>query len=105
MRAEADGVHFWLDTSRQRSRPWGLFGGGPGSSARCELSPGATPIDHGYTMLNTGDSAAIETAGAGGYGDPARRLPQAVADDLQAQKISTRTAEEYLRSGVQQDPS
>ena len=105
VRAEADGVHFWLDTSRQRSRPWGLFGGGPGSSARCELSPGATPIDHGYTMLNTGASAAIETAGAGGYGDPARRLPQAVADDLQAQKISTRTAEEYLRSGVQQDPS
>ncbi len=95
VRAEVDDVHFWLDTSRQKSQPWGLFGGGPGTSAHCELSPGAQPIDHGYTVLAAGDSASIETAGAGGYGDPDQRDPQAIADDLQAEKISRQTAEEY----------
>jgi N-methylhydantoinase B len=81
VRVEAEDVHFWLDTSRQRSQPWGLFGGGPGASARCELSPDAPPVDHGYTVLQPGQWASIETAGAGGYGDPANRSAEArVAD-------------------------
>lgn len=73
VRVEAADVHFWLDTSRQRSQPWGLAGGGPGASSRVELSEGARPVDHGYTVLQPGQTASIETAGAGGYGDPAAR--------------------------------
>lgn len=96
VRAEVDDVHFWLDTSRQKSQPWGLFGGGPGASARCELNEDARPIDHGYTVLKSGDSASIETAGAGGYGEPAKRSPQAVTEDLQAEKISKETSEKYF---------
>lgn len=96
VRAEVDDVHFWLDTSRQKSQPWGLFGGGPGTSASCELSEDARPINHGYTVLKSGDSASIETAGAGGYGEPAKRSPQSIAEDLQAGKISKETSEEYL---------
>lgn len=96
VRAEVDDVHFWLDTSRQKSQPWGLFGGGPGTSATCELNDEARPVDHGYTVLKSGDSASIETAGAGGYGDPAKRSPEAIREDLQAGKISKRASEKYF---------
>ena len=95
VRVEAPDIHFWLDTSRQRSQPWGLFGGGPGTSAACRLSDDAQPIDHGYTVLHTGHSASIETAGAGGYGDPARRSEERVARDLAENKISPETAAHY----------
>jgi N-methylhydantoinase B len=95
VRVEAPDIHFWLDTSRQKSQPWGLFGGGPGSSANCLLSADARPIDHGYTVLHSGQSASIETAGAGGYGDPARRPEGEVANDLAQMKISEETADEY----------
>ncbi|GAA3667471.1 hydantoinase B/oxoprolinase family protein [Microbacterium marinilacus] len=82
VRVEAPDVHFWLDTSRQRSQPWGLAGGEPGASSRVELSEDARPVDHGYTVLQPGQTASIETAGAGGYGDPARRSAEARAADV-----------------------
>ncbi|RDV45264.1 hydantoinase B/oxoprolinase family protein [Leifsonia sp. ku-ls] len=95
VRVEAPDIHFWLDTSRQRSQPWGVFGGGSGASARCELSPGARPIDHGYTVLQPGETASVQTAGAGGYGDPALRPAEKVEDDLRRGVIDTATAREY----------
>lgn len=95
VRVEAPDIHFWLDTSRQRSQPWGVFGGGSGASARCELSPDARPVDHGYTVLQPGQSASVETAGAGGYGDPARRPAEKVEDDLRRGVIDTATARSY----------
>lgn len=100
VRAEAPDIHFWLDTSRQVSSPWGLFGGGPGSPAHCVLSPGARPIDHGYTMLQPGQSASIETAGAGGYGDPSARPAAEVAEDLRNGKISAQTAKRYRQARI-----
>lgn len=95
VRVEAPDVHFWLDTSRQKSKPWGLFGGGEGASASCELSDGSRPIDHGYTVLQAGQSASIETAGAGGYGDPAARPAEEVARDLIEGRIDEATAADY----------
>lgn len=95
IRAEAEDVHFWLDTSRQKSQPWGVFGGGPGASARCTLSDDATPIDHGYTVLQPGQWASIETAGAGGYGDPAARLDAALEADVRDGRVSAETARRH----------
>ena len=94
VRVEDPDIHFWLDTSRQKSQPWGLDGGQPGASARAVLSAGARPIDHGYTVLQAGDRVAIETAGAGGYGGPELRPAEEVARDLAEGKIS----EEYART-------
>ncbi|WP_167133058.1 hydantoinase B/oxoprolinase family protein [Paramicrobacterium chengjingii] len=98
VRVEADDIHFWLDTSRQKSQPWGLFGGGSGASATCVLSEGAQPIDHGYSVLKTGDVVSIETAGAGGYGEPRDRDETSVEQDLRDAKISAETASEYVKS-------
>lgn len=95
VRVEAPDIHFWLDTSRQKSQPWGLFGGGDGASADCRLSEDARPIDHGYSVLQSGQTVSIETAGAGGYGDPALRSAADVATDLAQQKIDKETAAEY----------
>lgn len=95
IRVEADDVHYWLDTSRQKSQPWGLFGGGPGASARSVLSEDAVPIDHGYTVLQPGQWASIETAGAGGYGDPATRPTDAVETDVKDGRVSEETAQTY----------
>lgn len=95
IRVEAPDVHFWLDTSRQKSQPWGVFGGGDGDSARCELSEDARPIDHGYTVMQPGQWASIETAGAGGYGDPSRRSEERIARDLRDGRISDETARSH----------
>lgn len=95
IRAEADNVHFWLDTSRQKSQPWGVFGGGPGASARCVLSDDASPVDHGYTVLQSGQWASIETAGAGGYGDPSERPDEVIAADVADGRVSEETARRY----------
>ncbi|MBE1583566.1 hydantoinase B/oxoprolinase family protein [Nonomuraea angiospora] len=92
VRVEADGIGFWLDGTRYRSRPWGLFGGGPGASGGWAVSEGARPIDHGHTVLNTGDVVTITTPGAGGYGPPSRRASELVEKDLREGVISAETA-------------
>ncbi|MFC9983085.1 hydantoinase B/oxoprolinase family protein [Microbacterium keratanolyticum] len=98
IRVEAPDVHFWLDTSRQKSQPWGVFGGGDGDSAHCELSEDTRPIDHGYTVMQPGQWASIETAGAGGYGDPSKRSEERIARDLRDGRISDETAQSYNNS-------
>lgn len=95
IRVEAEDVHFWLDTSRQKSQPWGVFGGGPGASARCVLSDDATPVDHGYTVLQSGQWASIETAGAGGYGAPEERPDATIRTDVVDGRVSEQTARKY----------
>ena len=49
------------------------------------------------TTLRAGDRVVFETAGGGGYGDPARRDPEQVGLDLADGKISTKGAEIYDR--------
>ncbi|MBT2512378.1 hydantoinase B/oxoprolinase family protein [Arthrobacter sp. ISL-30] len=104
VRVEDKNIHFWLDTSRQKSQPWGLDGGTPGASANVALSPGARPIDHGYTVLQPGDRVAIETAGAGAYGPTSKRTPEEVARDLAEGKISEATARRFYPQQTEQTP-
>lgn len=80
IRVEADNVHFWLDTSRQSSSPWGLAGGKEASRTRVDVSEGVE-INHGYALLRRGDVVTICTAGGGGYGDPGERAPELVELD------------------------
>jgi len=71
-------ARFLGTTERARFAPWGLFGGQPGGRARLVFNPGRPdekelpPKVWGYP-LGPGDSVAIETPGAGGYGPPDER--------------------------------
>lgn len=88
-----------VDTSRQRSRSWGLQGGGPGAHGRVEPGPGTEFIGDS-AVLAAGQWFAIVTPGAGGFGLPARRDPDAVTRDLVQGVISRDTAREaYGRQG------
>ncbi|WP_019548899.1 hydantoinase B/oxoprolinase family protein [Streptomyces sulphureus] len=92
VRVEEHDVRFQLDTSRQLSRPWGLEGGLPGTSARVELSDGAQPVTGGATVLQPGDRVSIVTAGAGGYGDPAARGPRELDRDVREGSVTDTSA-------------
>jgi N-methylhydantoinase B len=65
-----------VDTSRLRSRPWGIAGGGQGSNSRVVLSDGVRPLVRGDGALEPGDVVDIVTPGAGGYGPPEERAPE-----------------------------
>ena len=81
-------------------RPWGLFGGGDGATGRfylraddgtiTELAPKACRV-----RLDPNSVAVLETAGAGGYGDPAERSAAAIAEDLGSGKFSAEFARRH----------
>src|SRR5216683_1289458 len=64
-----------VDITRQRSRSWGLFGGGA-------------------AVLKAGQWFAVVTPGAGGFGPPTQRDRTAAARDLAEGAISPATAQE-----------
>jgi N-methylhydantoinase B len=70
-----------VDLTRQQSRSWGLFGGGPGAHGKVEGGPGVV-FDGDQAVLKAGQWFALVTPGAGGYGPPDERAPEAVARDL-----------------------
>ena len=91
-RADAD-CRVRVDVSRQRSQSWGLLGGGLGAHGAIEPGPGVE-FDRDAAVLKAGQWFTVITPGAGGFGDPASRAPEAIARDLDAGVISTKTAQE-----------
>jgi N-methylhydantoinase B len=65
--------------------PTGLAGGAPGRPSSFVLRAGAPDEEvvrvSGRFELSAGDSLIIESPGGGGFGDPARRAPEAIARD------------------------
>lgn len=59
----------------------GLFGGRPGLPRRYRIN-GETVHPKGHYVLRPGDLLEIEDAGGGGYGDPSRRDPRLLEEDL-----------------------
>src|SRR5690606_28486905 len=81
---------------RFNSSPWGVLGGLPGRRARAYIrrADGRVEPVHAKQVLHleTGDTMVIETAGGGGYGDPLRRPPQRVLEDVLDRKVSVEAA-------------
>ena len=87
--------------------PWGLFGGGEGSRTRVELQrpgdPGfrtfqdhfglPSPSKFANVRLGPGDRVRLISPSGGGYGDPLKRDPALVADDVRERYVSRETAE------------
>jgi N-methylhydantoinase B len=92
-RAEAE-CRVRIDGARLRSAPWGLAGGLAGGMGGMELHGGADPFDHGNGRLRAGEIVEIITPGAGGFGPPAARSPEAVRRDLAEGRIDAATARE-----------
>jgi N-methylhydantoinase B len=94
IRAENHECHAFIHGSRRLSAPWGLFGGHEGGKCRLAFSPGVAPPLKAQGFLGPGQSVAIITPGAGGYGDPRSRDPALVRRDLAEGKISVEVARE-----------
>ncbi|HXJ80192.1 MAG TPA: hydantoinase B/oxoprolinase family protein [Candidatus Methylomirabilis sp.] len=94
IRAEGHECHAFVHGSRRLSAPWGLFGGREGGSCRIVYSPGVAPPVRAQAFLEPGQSVAIITPGAGGYGDPHERDPALVRRDLADGIVSERVARE-----------
>lgn len=70
---------------RHANRPFGVFGGKPGAAAHTVLNPDGAARQLGskdVTALKRGDVVSFQLAGAGGYGDPARRDRARILADL-----------------------
>jgi N-methylhydantoinase B len=88
----ADEATFQLRSDRTNFRPWGVEGGKDGTPTQNTLNPGTPeeqdlPGKHLMT-LKKGDLYRVIQAGAGGYGNPLSRDPQAVLEDVQQEKLS-----------------
>lgn len=67
-------------------RPWGMAGGMPGAPASLVISRTDGSVETlrrvDVLSLQHGDCVTLLTAGAGGYGDPRRRDPARVVEDV-----------------------
>ncbi len=80
-----DGATAVLLGDRHESAPYGVFGGKAGTPGRTVLVRDGEEIDLGskeVRRLRKGDVLSFRLAGAGGYGDPAERDPEAVRQDV-----------------------
>ena len=85
MRFLADEGQLTNLSERQRFAPYGLFGGRPGALARTVINPG--PDEQAVNGKQSrefahGDVISFQQSGAGGYGDPLKRDPARVLDDV-----------------------
>ncbi|WP_264554794.1 hydantoinase B/oxoprolinase family protein [Halocatena marina] len=96
---------FSLLADRHRHEPYGLAGGSEGGSGVAYLFENG--LDEGTSTSNSdrerlpgkvvreltpGSVVSIRTPGAGGYGEPEERDPEAIARDIKLGKVSTEAA-------------
>jgi len=94
-------VNLGIQSGRYRYPPEGLFGGKSGAMARF-LVNGEPGNPFGLTRMKPGDVIVIDVAGGGGFGDPLKRDPELVHEDVIQGHVSLEKArEEY---GVVIDP-
>jgi N-methylhydantoinase B len=92
--------------------PWGLEGGGEGGTADYLLDPD-TPDERPAAprlrskgtmiMVEPGTVVTQLTAGGGGWGDPARRDPERVAEDVRLGFVTAAKAEEVYKVALRAD--
>jgi N-methylhydantoinase B len=81
---------------RHYTAPWGLFGGEAGECSRSTIvrSDGSEQVVPSKLdfVLAPGDELLLWTTGGGGHGDPLRRDPKSVREDVLDRKVSVQAA-------------
>ncbi len=80
-----------IRSDRRKFRPYGLYGGQPGTPASGILNPDTDPKEMPSKFLMTAqpdDVYRLVLAGGGGYGKPLERDPERVAEDVREEKLS-----------------
>jgi N-methylhydantoinase B len=90
---------------RFRRGPPGIFGGQAGKAGafvrhRADGSTEKLPGKLTSLILHPGDAVAVETPGAGGYGNPKERSREKLAEDLCSEKFTRRYAEDQYGSDM-----
>ena len=99
---------FTVLADRDKAGPHGLFGGGAGSiSVYAHVRDGEEKHLSSKTtvQLEGGDVISYRTSGGGGYGDPLKRNPERVLEDVLDGKISAERARSVYRVALEQDGS
>ncbi len=99
IRSLIDDLSFARYGDRQVFAPFGLFGGKEGAKGKFVLNPD-TPDEKplkskGLDKLKKNDVVSLRLPGAGGYGDPRERDPEAVRRDVRDGKVSREKAKEH----------
>ena len=103
-RVMGDEIRVTLSSDRARVAPWGLFGGGSASTSKCEVigldntnrrlpSKVTTSVQHGSILETT-------TPGGGGWGNPRKRDPELVLEDVVAGLVSVDRAREIYSVAI-----
>jgi N-methylhydantoinase B len=92
IRLLADGVSFARYSDRHKVAPKGLFGGLEGAPGAIIRNPDSNHEERmaskGLDTLEQDDLISIRLPGAGGFGSPGERAPEAIAADLRDGKVS-----------------
>jgi 5-oxoprolinase (ATP-hydrolysing)/N-methylhydantoinase B len=99
-------------------KPWALFGGQPGGNGGTkimregngewrttkELFGKVSTSKYANVQFEPGDRVLLWTPGGGGYGDPAKRDPAMVKEDVAEGYITPAAAAAFYGKPVQAEP-
>ena len=90
----AENMPFGISTSFDRVvyPPRGRAGGGAGATGLVALASGKVLTPKGHSSIPAGERLCILMPGGGGYGDPFRRDPRKVAEDVARGLVSVDAA-------------
>lgn len=98
----ADDIRLTYRGERHFTAARGSRGGGAGAMSRAAIHRADGRIDEiaskTTTTVSRGDRLIVETAGGGGFGDPAVRAPERVAADVANGKVSNAAAAARYRN-------
>lgn len=103
-RVRSDGCFLTCAYRRSEHPPWSLADGEVGSSNYVEILRRTGPIERHRAVtalpLQAGDVIRIHTANGGGFGDPHRRAPERVREDVRNGYVSEAEAAEVYGVAV-----
>jgi N-methylhydantoinase B len=102
----ADGAVLQLRVDRQRTGPYGLYGGKAGAPLQVIFNPGRENCSIGKTTMKIkrDDVIRIIFAGGGGWGNPLERDPMMVLGDVRNEKVSRQRARDIYGVVINENP-